>query len=400
MKKIIFFSLLIIGNFTHAATYYVATNGTNSSTCGSSTSPCLTISYAYAKVVAGDTMIVKSGNYANDFTIQYSDGKQALSLNKVGTASAPITIKSEVRWGAVIDGTGKYSGAIFLNGQYHILDGFTITKGQEGIVLYGSNNKVINNHIYNNGRALEAGAALHPLGQGIYEDNTTGNSYIGNNIHNNGRLDGASHLDHGMYLCGKNTTVVNNLIYNNRSYGLQIRGDYNSYGYNGVGNMKVYNNVFAGNQESGIVIFQQMASVYIKNNIFYKNAHYSITSSGAHGGGVVFDHNLMYGNGLGDKIITDADPQHTTSWLWSDYTFTMGTQYIGDPLFAGATDFHLTAGSSWAIDKGLSLPEANTDYAGTPRPQGGTFDIGAFEFVSGGTPATTKPGTPQNLKVQ
>jgi len=53
----------------------------------------------------------------------------------------------------------------------------------------------------------------------------------------------------------------------------------------------------------------------------------------------------------------------------------------GDPAFAGAAahDFHLTAASA-AIGKGIAASAA-TDVDGNARPQGQSFDIGAYEFV-------------------
>jgi hypothetical protein len=53
----------------------------------------------------------------------------------------------------------------------------------------------------------------------------------------------------------------------------------------------------------------------------------------------------------------------------------------GDPAFmnAGAADFHLLPASA-AIDHGTATAAA-TDFDGNPRPQGGAFDIGAYEAV-------------------
>jgi hypothetical protein len=41
---------------------------------------------------------------------------------------------------------------------------------------------------------------------------------------------------------------------------------------------------------------------------------------------------------------------------------------------------YLQAGSP-AIDAGLTLADVPMDYAGTSRPQGIRFDIGAFEYI-------------------
>ena len=76
-------------------------------------------------------------------------------------------------------------------------------------------------------------------------------------------------------------------------------------------------------------------------------------------------------------------------YTYSDFNnngFTMpaGTGNIsGNPQFADEAggDFHLMSGSP-CIDAGTSNNAPNTDHEGTARPQGGGFDIGAFEFQS------------------
>jgi len=53
-----------------------------------------------------------------------------------------------------------------------------------------------------------------------------------------------------------------------------------------------------------------------------------------------------------------------------------------DPGFADASggNFHLIAGSK-AIDAGTFLTSVfATDLEGTPRPQNGNFDVGAYEY--------------------
>ena len=54
-----------------AVTYYVATNGTDNSSCGSTTSPCASLQYALTnKVAAGDTVKIKAGTYNITSTIK------------------------------------------------------------------------------------------------------------------------------------------------------------------------------------------------------------------------------------------------------------------------------------------------------------------------------------------
>lgn len=73
-------------------TFWVATNGSNSSSCGAASAPCASIVYAVNRVNAlgnaapGSTIIVKSGTYYE---------KSSISLGVSGTPSQPITLKAE-----------------------------------------------------------------------------------------------------------------------------------------------------------------------------------------------------------------------------------------------------------------------------------------------------------------
>jgi len=64
----------------------------------------------------------------------------------------------------------------------------------------------------------------------------------------------------------------------------------------------------------------------------------------------------------------------------------IGTSSGYKPMFVSSStpyDFHLQSGSP-AIDAGLTLSQVPYDFDGTARPQGSAYDIGAYEYVSGG----------------
>ena len=69
----------------HAATYYLATNGADSSSrSGSSSQPWYSINYAMSRMNGGDDLILKAGTY-------YPSSEQI--INKAGTASNRIVVK-------------------------------------------------------------------------------------------------------------------------------------------------------------------------------------------------------------------------------------------------------------------------------------------------------------------
>jgi hypothetical protein len=376
--------VMLIGSFVaihaHAATLYVSTSGSDSSS-GTSSQPLRTIVEAYSRASAGTTIIVKAGTYTD-----YNSG-WGLHLGKNGTASSPITLKSENPGDAVIDGrnASDRNVCVYIDGSYNVVDGFEIKNGPKGgITIWANNNQILNCNIHNNGNP--ANSSTQGL-DGIYsEEGTSGNVYRANYIHDNGR-SGYS-LDHGLYLCGKNEVVINNIVRANTGNGLQIAG------YTTVANMKVYNNVFAFNGANGIIFWQSLNGIEIKNNILYQNGHYGIGSYDAHGGGVNIDHNVSYGNGYGDFSLRDGG---------SDFNYNSGSTIYSDPQFENSgystLDPHLKSGSP-AIQSALNLSSTfTTDMAGNARQSSGAWDSGVYKFGSTSSGGTSGDTTPPSVSI-
>src|SRR5688572_6321498 len=361
-----------------AADYFVSTQGSDSNP-GTSAQPFRTITRAYSLATAGTTITVLPGVYTD-----YQTG-WGLRVNKSGTSSSPITLRSQVRGQAIIDGqnASDRNQGIYLDGSYNIIDGFQIRGGPHGgIMVWGNYNQILNNDIHHNGNP----ASTSPLGQdGVYSgENTRNTVYRGNLIRDNGRT--GSNLDHALYLCGDNEMVINNVLVRNASYGLHIAG------YTTVSNMKVYNNVIAHNGRSGIILWMAVSGVDIKNNIIFQNARFGFDSWDAHGSGVVLDRNLVFGNASGNYNFVNGA---------SDYTYTLGTTISSAPLFVNSTaagfDAHLSAGSP-AINAALNLSSMfTTDMDGATRPASGAWDLGAYKYgVTDTTPPAVSLTAPLN----
>ena len=246
-----------------------------------------------------------------------------------------------------------------IDGNYNAVEGFKITGGAlGGIWIHGNGNLIAHNEIYRNGNVPSAST----YGQnGVYSnERTRDNRYDANYIHDNGRT--GSNLDHGLYLCGTNELVTNNIVVYNASYGLQIAG------YTAVRNMKVYNNTFAFNGRSGIVLWLNLDGIEIKNNIFYRNANYAISTWDAPGDGVMIDDNLAYGNGEGTYLLANGG---------STVKYTLGKTISANPMFVKSnSDYHLQPRSP-ALAAGLDLPVVAHDFAGDPRTA--PYDLGAYQ---------------------
>jgi len=357
-------SLLILTSAlvrTQGADFYVSTQGSDSNP-GTTAQPFRTITRAYSLAAPGVMIHVLPGVYTD-----YTKG-WGLHLGASGTAASPIVLRSEVIGGAVIDGqnASDRNEGIYLDGSYNIVDGFEIRGGPNGgISIWGNGNQILNNEIHHNGNP----ASTSTNGKdGVYSNQgTRDNIYLANSIHDNGRT--GSNLDHGLYLCGANEIVLNNVLVRNAATGLQIAG------YTTVSNMKVYNNVVAFNGTSGVILWLALSGVDIRNNIIYQNGSLGINSWDAHGSGVVIDHNLLFGNGSGNYNFINGG---------SDYSYTLGTTISSAPLFVNSTsagfDPHLGAGSP-AINAGVNLSSFfNTDKDGVARSASGAWDLGAYEY--------------------
>ena len=177
-----------------------------------------------------------------------------------------------------------------------------------------------------------------------------------------------------------------------------------------VDEVYIYNNVFTGGTFVNVPVICGGGSLtcYVYNNTFYLTADpgYPLIYAG-YGSGLstqpTFNsvNNVLYG-ATGQRLafadygygtLTSSNDlffNQTGSILdpiYQNYSWIRETSSVkADPLFVDGPrgNFQLLS-SSPAIDHGSSSVGSivTTDYLGIPRPQGGGFDIGAFEYASG-----------------
>jgi len=378
----------------HAATYYVATTGSDSNNGTGLGTPFRTVQKCINTVAPGDTCTVADGTYTDvdgNGIVGYVSGSASQ-----GTASLPITIKSTNQHGAhiIIPSSSVPEGAhagFYINQNYYIIDGFDISGGASpqlvsnntGIVLSGGTGSIIrNNKLHDIARTVCSESDFG--NSGIFLMNTTNVTVDSNLFYAIGRLrNGESGCvtnhyqhDHGLYIKGTlNTTISHNVIYDtNRGWPIHVFGAT-------VTNLSIYNNTLAGKSPTGSPIGQIMLAstintANIKNNISYNAqigmiTHYSLTANG-----VLADHNL-------------SDTLEKTGTI-TGVTFSTNLQSMS-PGFVDAArnDFHLNSGSA-AINTGTNVGFQVSD---------GIPDIGAHEFSSQGGD-TSPPMSPVNLNVR
>ncbi len=391
-----------VGFFTvssaHAATYYVATTGSDSN-AGTESAPFRTIAKGSQALAAGDTLYMRAGTYKETMLhkqegFKFTSGISPSAMTRYAaypgeerkviirpTNKVPMLLYLasdsayiEIR-GITFDGTNTTSLGILglgysgdqLHDTHHIRFINNETFGGHSLGIRGVNNELIGNHIH------------HSKGYGVY---ASGNNMLieGNIIHDTGGY--GIHL----YKSGDNPSnniVRNNVFYNNgyefyHSSNPTVKRQTPTVVINGTNN-QFYNNIIHKSY-GGISVGYGANDILVANNTVYGTDTEGIEIVSKYGGsrGARIINNIVYGN-RGAQITNTG----TNTTLQNNLTT--------DPKFVNTAsgDFGLQE-SSPAIDKGVTLAEVPSDFTGKARPEGAAYDIGAFEGA--GSKAGVLPG--------
>lgn len=392
LRALAFWTYFLVALNVNAASYYVATTGSDGSTCTqarSTSTPKRTISNAAGCLVAGDTLFVRGGTYAERITSVPS----GTSWNNAVIISA---YQSEVV--TVAPGTE----VVTLNSpiQYVIFQNliFNAAGANGGVVIYLGN--PVNHVRFQNCDVKGA----HQSGVQIAELSTF-NEFIGGKYHDNG-INGLPppNATYGFYIVGSNNLIDGAEIYNNPGFGVHMYRSSAPYPSNNiVRNSRVYGNGFAYDPSSGIIITHGVGNAAY-NNLIYNNIRGLSVSYGDSGSKVY--NNTIYGNTYeAIEVNGSVNPTIKNNIMYQNggtivnygSSIVTSNNLTTDPKFVNPStfDFRLQSTSA-AINAGTTLSEVTTDAGGVSRPQGGAYDIGAFEYESGST--STLPA-PSNLNV-
>src|SRR5256886_7056455 len=251
--------------------YYVDGASGNDGNPGDSTRPFRTVQQAAGVVNPGDVVIVRNGVYTGD-------GNAVLSIGRGGSAGNLVVVKSQKKWGALLDGQNNYSAKVIEIGTNYVrVEGFEV-KGSNHYGVDPSTSthdiEIVGNNIHDVGRYCESnGIGLSAI------DAYSSNLLIdGNWVHDIGRLgpgengcqpgnDYWMNHDHGVYNGqGTNVIIRNNVFYNiTRGWAIQRYGS-------SVDQLYIVNNTFAfpnPNRDGQILLAATTPNPYIQNNIFY-----------------------------------------------------------------------------------------------------------------------------------
>jgi len=391
-------SVILAGNLlgaqlVGATTYYVATSG-NDANPGTETSPFATVNRGVKALVAGDTLFINSGIYAEELKNPLPSGLSASQPTKM---TGPAENRPVIR--PTTSNNGGY--VILLN-----RDRAHITF--ENLVLDASSMPVANSSLTTNSTTIITNLILQDcesVGKANYATRNAAGITIGNktqatvrrcSIHgwNNGD---SKHGAHGFYWRGSNGLIEHNEIYDTNGYGLQfftpelVGVNNNVYRNNYVYGNKagLYIGSGDGNQAYNNIIVNNAGGISVrgKNTKIFNNTVYNNPRGGMQvdpGVVAVIRNNIVYNNGR-------------SIWNQSSST-TVDHNLTTDPLFVDpATNSFTVQAGSLAIDTGTTLSEVLTDYMKVPRPQGSGYDIGAFEYT--GSTTSLQPATQKKLRV-
>jgi hypothetical protein len=366
---------------TYAATYYVSQSGSNSNSCATAQSPGssakLTIAAGAACLGTSDTLLIQAGTY-NERMNQRDDGfpwrsgssgqytryaryqGDQVILRPTGCGvvvdmDTPSYIELD---GLVIDVSQACSDTAFFSGSnsHHLrvqnseLIGTRSYPDTSVMTPFGNNHEFLRNNIHDNNNyciymharnSVFDGNTIHDCGgygvhQYTQDEPASNNTYRNNTFYNLGFngfcADYRSCTAQALIMySGTNNEAYNNVIYNTYG-GIMPNGP----------NTRVYNNTIYGTTEACIIVGGSSENSIIRNNICYQT-----------------------GGGIDDGGSGTVQSNNLTA----------------NPLFLNAAsgDFHLQSGSP-AIDQGLTLSTVHNDRDGNLRPQGGAYDIGAYEY--------------------
>ncbi len=349
--------------------YYVDGNSGNDDAAGTSQNPWKTISHAISKASGTDTIYVKYATYNESLSfapmpkrnislvgIADGDAKPIICSASPGTHTITLTNYRAMIKGLEITGASNANG-INCNASSGTNDAEIMDCKLHGNSLgvhattAGSTDEC-SPYIHNN---FICSNTTHGIGVMVYACPTIDGNYIYDNGNGSEGSGGIGNCDNSC------ASIINNIIYDNDLAGISIIDN---------ANPKIVNNIITGHNRTAsnsaairVRHNEGISSVMIVNNIITKN-ECGLRSQGAQSCSGN-DYNDVWNNSFRDY-----------------FGFAKGANDIsGDPLFVDPENrgYRLSA-SSPCIDKGTSNGAPDKDIDGRIRPQGGGYDMGAYEY--------------------
>jgi hypothetical protein len=351
---------------TAVASYYVSPTGSDTNP-GSQSAPWRTIHGAIDSVPGGSTVIVLAGNYP-EFIIMSRSNIEVIADGKVTMNGFHLTGSNNRVSGFTITNPASDYG-IRVNGNNNIIEKNEISNTkQDGIWFFGSGNKFSGNYIHDivdrskitDDPHVDCFQTWGPAENIVFEKNICDHT----NTYGSNQIVQISNLNQPV----RNITFKNN-IFIMHDPGYSPMTFYHMDGQAAISNMYVINNTFVHVNGIGTaaIWFRNITGAYAINNIIVdygdQNSSYLLVEGGSD---IQISNNAVYKS---DNIVPKGGMLSNDIWL-------------SNPGFVDYQNgnFRLKS-TSTLINKGLNASAwVADDFDGIPRPQGGVFDIGAFEY--------------------
>lgn len=401
-KKLIVLTSLLLGTvaapLVGAADYYVDQKhpSASDSNPGTAEQPWKTLKRAtQANLQPGDNVLVQPGVYDASGG---SFNSPAINSPTSGTKDKPITFRSVVRHGAVLDGKGDDSVIGSKNRDYIVVDGFEVVNVDEiGVVLFGertnkvegaviqnmkihgihgragnnvdgirvertSHALVRNNEIYDIknewGSSNAAGVKIYYSDNAVVEHNLIYDVVAGvkdkeEGVENHVRRNHFRSCGSGMELMNQNSTTTAGYYF----YQNIVENCHNGFAShtNGTAVMRkvyIYNNLFYGYSGFGVQGTEHGSDRRVWNNIFYRSGDVEADVSARQDPPTEFtliDYNLYYQEPKAVVGMYSSDKwfRSLADWQGSGFGFDQNSR-VGDPKFVNAAggDFRLASDST------------------------------------------------------
>jgi hypothetical protein len=223
-----------------AKEYYVSTNGSIANSGLSINAPWSLGKLSYnANIPSNSTITVLPGVYNETNAQNTREGP--------GICSPYLTIKSQVKWGAILQNSMDDGLAALTNNV--TIDGFVIRNAYNNGVFGSTSNLAVRNcWISYCGTNPASGEGP----SGISDEPRANNTLIENNLIEHIGNTTRSNFDHGLYIAGRNLTIRNNIIRYCVGAGIQLNDQLQ--GGNGSTNVLIYNNLIYNNGQWGMYL--------------------------------------------------------------------------------------------------------------------------------------------------
>jgi len=363
---------------------FVAKTGSDANS-GTEASPFLTIGAGISALGSGQTLIVKSGIYTDDFINGAVASGTSFANATIIKANPGDTVQIKA---SSPHTTGKRPVLLGSGRSYIVIDGFILGNDNDGERYTHDNIKLVGTSHHIRIQNCEIRYA-HNQGWMVVNEASDGSHELLNcEVHHCGSPTRGNQV-HGVYISkGKNCKIWDNHIHDNQAFGIQLWfTDTTAVSDNNI----QYNRIHGNNVRGGITV--RGSDNLIANNIvhdssgassgsnslwqlggdnnkYISNTIYNNTQNAAYNQGgtnTLFKNNIFFSNGTDDITNVSGSIIDTTN-LKVDPTF----------VNAAINDYHLQSGSA-AVGFGTDAAEVIDDKDKVLR--GDPPDAGVFEFV-------------------